>query len=602
MAEKEPRGDEGVGRSSPSPLPKLDLWMLKWLQVHRPDLEIGIQSIVIEVLTYLVQKGRIDPIQSAVYQEIESSATVPVQKARKLLDWLRAQSPVVFWAFQQAIVHSSLPHEAKRALVATRKETREMMSRVEAMSLSDKLSLRYSESVLKARERMQRFYSSRDQLHLCAGFGKGKTLPMEQVAVNVCLLSEGEARAAFGGRGNPSLESCFNDTQVCSTYLFSKALQSQASLLSLERLITGEEGGCVEDNTLALGGAGCGKSVCFTRKAPYEWALGRLWTKIAPSVLFCLDLRDKNVWQATTIPELLKFSELGLSQREQDEVLEFISTHPRQIILVCDGLDEASVNQNSLLWRVLTNTCLGIPASLRVIVSTRPCESAETVGTLCHSSGFKYKKVEVAGFTQGDIELFTVKYLGQDNGIKLLSDVDRQPHIQSLMHAPLFCLLVCDIFQEKQELPCRKTALFEKIVTGLLRRYASSRAMKKTFYSLSEAPAQLRKKLLALGKLAFQGLEDRQLLFTSADLENAAVSTEALELGLLTKSESDEFWKSDKYTFFHSTLQEFLSALFVSEKKIRGKKDVARTGRETGRWWFFCHVLGVSCWPPEQRG
>ena len=74
------------------------------------------------------------------------------------------------------------------------------MSRVEAMSLSDKLSLRYSESVLKARERMQRFYSSRDQLHLCAGFGKGKTLPMEQVAVNVCLLSEGEARAAFGGR------------------------------------------------------------------------------------------------------------------------------------------------------------------------------------------------------------------------------------------------------------------------------------------------------------------------------------------------------------------------------------------------------------------
>ena len=140
-------------------------------------------------------------------------------------------------------------------------------------------------------------------------------------------------------------------------------------------------------------------------------------------------------------------------------------------------------------------------------------------------------------------------YLGQDIGSDLLARLDGHKHVAALMHTPLFCLLICDLFEEMQELPSRKTDIFEKLVIGLLRRYAITRGLRKPFHSLCKAPANLRKLVLQLGSLAFDGLRRKQYFFTSTDLNNADVPAEALQLGLLTVSESDKFWQSDHYTF-----------------------------------------------------
>ena len=60
--------------------------MLKWLQLHRRRILNGIQNVVPVILDHLVEKGRIDPLQSEVYQEIMSDATVPLHKTRKLIE------------------------------------------------------------------------------------------------------------------------------------------------------------------------------------------------------------------------------------------------------------------------------------------------------------------------------------------------------------------------------------------------------------------------------------------------------------------------------------------------------------------------------------
>ena len=598
MDEKELRREDGSGREESAS--NLDLWMLKWLQLRRQDLVAGIQCIVLDILDYLVQKGHVNPLRSALYQEIMSGSIVPVQKARKLLDWLSTQPPTVFWAFQRAMRESS--GAAVPQLLVTEREMKEMMDLVDVLSLSDKLRLSYGGAVFKVREELQSWYGSMDELRLSAGFAKGRTLPMEQVTVNVRLLSEEDTRAAFADPQSPSTRSCFNDEQIRSSYLFSTLLQSPTSLLSLDMLYK-QGGGESEDKTLAIGGAGCGKTVCFTRKAPYEWALGRLWTKVA--LLFCLDLRDKSVWDAKTVPELLKFSELGLDSGEQAEVLQFIKMHPREVVLVCDGLDEAIIDHDSLLWRVLTCACLSVPAKVRVVVASRPCEAADTMVDQCVSNARAYRKVEVIGFTQEDVEVFTQTYLGQVNGAQLLAEVALKPHISALMHAPLFNLLICDIFQETQGLPNRKTDVLEKLVMGLLRRFSRSlwvkrkRFVRTKFYSLSEAPAKVKKLVLALGKLALSGLAQRLCFFTSADLESAAVSAEALELGLLTKSEGEQFWKSDKYSFSHLTLQEFLAALYASDEMINCKENdcvavlVQRIGFATHLHTFWEFLAGL---------
>ena len=588
MAEKEPSSDmeDDFGQdTSSSKTP--DLWMLRWLQLYRKRLLDGMQNVVPIILDYLVDKGKIDPLRD-VYQEIMLDTTTNVQKARKLLDWLTTQPPAVFWSFQHAIRQDRLQTEVVNGLAVSDKEMRELRERVNDMSLPEKLNLMSCRSVLKAREELQKFYRSRDKLLMSAGLAKGKTMPMDKILVNVCLLSSEEVKKAFE---KPSFSS--RQDQERSEYLLSKLVQNRSQSLDLEDVFKAKEDGQDDPNkVVATGGAGCGKSVCFTRKAPYEWACRKLWKQFA--LLFCLELRDKNVWKAKTLADLLGLAELHLSVREQDEIVQFITNHPDKVAIVCDGLDEGSINESSLLWRLLQGKCVGIPSSLRFVVTTRPCKAAGDI-----SQSISYRGVEIVGFTEEDVALFARKYLGQNAGDKLVSLLEKQPEIGGMLHAPLFCLLVCDLFQEEQDLPSRRTELFEKIIVALLHRYAKAHSMEEPFQDWADAPASLREMVIGLGKVAFEGLKEKQLYFTDVELKKAGMPAAALELGLLTKSESTKFWKRDEYAFSHLTLQEFMAALYVSSEVLQTDADMAKL-LETVRfkdghlsifWVFLAGVL-----------
>ena len=578
------------GKEKPSQASTPDFWMLKWLQLRHQSLLDGMQNAVPKILDYLVDKGKIDPLRSEVYQEIMLDTTVPLQKARKLLAWLATQPTDVFWTFQHAIRQDCLQTEAVHQLGVSDKEMRDLIERVKNMSLPERLDLMSCRGVVKAREQLRKTYRSRDKLLMSAGLAKGKTMTMDKILVNVCLLTSEEVKKAFE---KPSFSSQ-QDRERCE-YLFSMILQSKPSLLSLEEVF--EEKQDVEedpDKVMASGGAGCGKTVCFTRKAPFDWANGDLWQQFA--LLFCLELRDKSLWQTKTLPELLKLAQLNLNVKEQEEVVEFITNHPDKVVIVCDGLDEASVDEfkGSLMWGLLQEKCVGIPSSLRLVVTTRPCSAASDI-----MESTSYRGVEVVGFTREDVAAFARKYLGHETGGKLLSLLDKQPFIASMMHAPLFCLLVCDLFQEEQELPSRRTEIFQKIVVALLYRYVRAHDFKVPFHDWFDAPASLKELVIGLGKVAFQGLQQKQLYFTDVELIKAGMPLEALELGLLVKSESTNFWKGDEYTFSHLTVQEFLAALFVPTEVLQTDADMARLlenvrfsdGHLTTFWIFLAGLL-----------
>ena len=567
-----------------------DLWMLKWLQIRHQSLLDGMQNVVPKILDYLVDRGKIDPLRSEVYQEIMLDTTVPLQKARKLLAWLATQPSDVFWSFQYAIRQDCLQTEAVHRLAVSDKEMRDLMERVKNISMPERLDLKICRGVLKAREQLRKTYRSRDELLMSAGLAKGKTMTMDKILVNVCLLSSEEVKNAF----EKPLFSSHQDRERCE-YLFSKILQGQPSFLTLEELFKSKRRDEKDpDKVMASGGAGCGKSVCFTRKAPFDWAMGELWQEFA--LLFCLELRDKNVWQAKAPADLLKLAQLNLNAKEQEEVVEFITDHPDKVVIVCDGLDESSVDdfKSSLMWRLLLGKCDGVPASLRLVVTTRPCSAASDI-----LGSTSFRGVEVVGFTKDDVSVFARKYLGEKTGGKLMSLLDKQPSIANMMHAPLFCLLVCDLFQDEQKLPSRRTEIFQKIIVALLNRYAQKRDSYVPFQDWTDAPASLLELVIGLGKVAFQGLQKKQLYFTDVELIKAGMPLEALELGLLVKSESTNFWKLSEYTFSHLTVQEFLAAWYVSSEVLQADADMAKLlvnvsfsdGHLTTFWTFLAGVL-----------
>ena len=589
MAEKESSsGFEDNSCKDTSSTPTPDLWMLVWLKRHRQSLLDSLQNSVQFIADYLVEQGHMHDLRSDVYQQIRLDTTTPLEKARKLLDWLATLPSSVFWSFQRALGHDRLRQEAVHRLAVTDKEMRELTEYVQGMALPDKLALMSCRSVLKAREELQKSYKARDELLMSAGLAKGKTMAMDKIMVNVCLLSSEEVKKAF----EKPLFSSYHDQQR-SQYIFSKLLQRPSSSVNLEDVFKAKPG-CKKSphKVVATGGAGCGKSVCFTRKVPYEWASGKLWRQFA--LLFCLELRDKSVWEAKTIIDLLKLAALGLSPEEQEEVRLFITNHPDKVAIVCDGLDECTVNESSLLWNLLQANSIGIPSSLRAVVTTRSCAAA---ADLMQSTSFQ--GVEVVGFTDEDVASFASKYLGKEASKKLLSRLDKQPSIASMMHAPLFCLLVCDLFQEKQELPSRRTEIVQKIVVALLRRYAKVHGLKAPVQEWVDSPAGLKELVIGLGKVALEGLQKKQLYFTDVELIKAGTPLEALELGLLVKSESTNFCKSDEYTFSHLALQEFLAALYVSSEVLQTGADMAKLlqtvrfidGHLTMFWMFLAGLL-----------
>ena len=305
------------------------------------------------------------------------------------------------------------------------------------------------------------------------------------------------------------------------------------------------------------------------------------------------------MWQAKTLADLLKLAQLHLNAKEQEEVVEFITNHPDNVVIVCDGLDEGSVNEfkSSLMWSLLKGNCVGIPYSLRLVVTTRPCSAAKEI-----LQTTSYRGVEVVGFTKEDVAVFARKYLGEETGECLLSLLEEQPSIATMMHAPLFCLLVCDLFQKEQELPSQRTEIFKKIVVALLHRYAQTRDFPVPFQDWTDAPASLTELVIGLGKVAFQGLQKKQLYFTDVELVKAGMPLEALKLGLLVKSESTNFWKRDEYTFSHLTVQEFLAALYVSSEVLQTNADLVKLlenisfgdGHLTTFWIFLAGLLEGS--------
>ena len=189
--------------------------------------------------------------------------------------------------------------------------------------------------------------------------------------------------------------------------------------------------------------------------------------------------------QPTTLPVPLKLAQLGLSAENQEEVRRFITIHPDKVVIVCDSLDEVSVDElkGSLMWRLLQGKRVAIPLGLRFVLTTQLCSEASDI-----MQSSSYRGMEVVGFSQKTVDVFVRKFLGEGTGRMLLSLLDKEPLIASIMQLPLFCLLVCDLFQEEQKLPTTKTEIYSKLMVACVRRSVETHDLKVRCQDGTDAP------------------------------------------------------------------------------------------------------------------
>uniref|UniRef100_A0A674MSF2 NACHT domain-containing protein n=1 Tax=Takifugu rubripes TaxID=31033 RepID=A0A674MSF2_TAKRU len=290
---------------------------------------------------------------------------------------------------------------------------------------------------------------------------------------------------------------------------------------------------------------------------------------------FSLDWAEGLENQDISLVLPLSCRELNLIRDEQHSLLSLLHVfHPTlqkiraedltvwKLLFIFDGLDESrfslgfnkhqvifDVTQVSSVEVLLVNLIQGnlLPSAL-IWITSRPA-AAHQIPPSCVD-----RITEVRGFTDSQKEeYFRRRSSDEDLSKRIISHIkaSRSLHIMCLI--PVFCWITAIVLEDtmtrdqRGELPQTLTDLY----SHFLRRPEE----------LTEADKEL---LLKLGRLAFEHLEQGNIMFYSEDLERCGldVSEVSVYSGVCTeifKRESVIFQKS-VYCFVHLSVQEFLAA------------------------------------------
>ena len=421
-----------------------------------------------------------------------------------------------------------------------------------------------------------------------------KPVSLDQIRVNICLLSADKLDALCGSPGQDE------------PFELDSLKEKTSSVINLEDLFPKRALNEAADLLMAAGIAGSGKSTAFTLKAAFEWAKvdcdEPFWELF--SLFFTGSLTDPSWWKAKDLAEVFGLGRYGLTDVEQKEVVAYMCDHSEEILLVADSLDEADVDKRSVLWRILCGKCQDLP-KIHVIICSRPCEKTLWLSKHCLFN----RRLEVVGFTEEKIGQFVAAFFTQSpqKAHDLQVQLASRPEVRSLMHTPLLATMICRLFQLEKALPSTQTGVYQSAILAMLQQ-TTDREMEDIPDSIlgDLSPPDLQVAVENLCKLAYEGLAKKKVVLKKSELGAAGCLGTAVELGFLssTPSLSIAGQGEDAYSFQHHTMLEFFAAVHTVRDRIRkSKSSIAGLVRELGidgdyaRFWPFVSglVSGEEC-------
>ena len=230
------------------------------------------------------------------------------------------------------------------------------------------------------------------------------------------------------------------------------------------------------------------------------------------------------------------------------------------VLFILDGWDELPYNlhKESIVHNLISpNPTQDNPLQQStVIVTSRPIASGN-LHPLVSS------RIEILGFTPEELsEYFTECLNGDTEAVEKLFDrIQENPAIAGSCYLPMTASILVRLFKsDKNTLPTTQYGIFSEHVLSCIYRHHNERTQLKdlTLQSLQQLPESIRIPFLFLCELAYQGVMDDSVIFSSL---SADVST----LGLLQGVESFvRRGKAVSYNFLHLLIQEVLAAYYIA--------------------------------------
>ena len=304
---------------------------------------------------------------------------------------------------------------------------------------------------------------------------------------------------------------------------------------------------------LIEGAPGSGKST-LTVHICQRWGKGELFQKFA--VVILVQLRDPAVQRAQTIADLL------LVENAEEIAAELIATNGRGVLWVLDGWDELPphLQQASIFCQFIKRML----SECSVIVTSRPISSGDLHPVVS-------SRIEVLGFTPEEQKQYFTECLKEDTKAleALLKMIQENPVVQSICYLPLNAAFIVHTFKYRdQSLPNTEYEIYLSVILSCIQRHYDREGrghdlprMIASLDDLSRIEA-VREPFQCLCELAYRGVMETKVTFSSSDLPQGSNT-----LSLLQAIES--FLQSGKsvfYNFLHLSIQEVLSAYYITTK------------------------------------
>ena len=261
-------------------------------------------------------------------------------------------------------------------------------------------------------------------------------------------------------------------------------------------------------------GGGMGKST-FTKHLASDWAEGKVAELNKFQFMFHMAL--KNVKDNSSIENIIIAQHSGLkANRVQPAEIKSILGGNNKVLLLIDGHDEYKTGRNTDIDEAIKKESLW---KCWMILTSRKTDV----------KNFMDAEVEIHGFQGNDVIKFMTQSLGNEQKTRQLVEEAASKGLCnslgqggfdfrfSLLTIPFLLNMVCFLFNFKMTLPKTTTGIMDAVVNRCLDREAIRAKGKKAVESAKRV-------LLRLGKLAWQGLMERNQFFEKVSLKSHVIT------------------------------------------------------------------------------
>ncbi|XP_051557058.1 NACHT, LRR and PYD domains-containing protein 3-like isoform X5 [Myxocyprinus asiaticus] len=359
---------------------------------------------------------------------------------------------------------------------------------------------------------------------------------------------------------------------------------------------------------LTKGVAGIGKTVSV-QKFILDWAEGKANQDV--HFIFPLPFRELNLMKQKNISLMELLNQFFTNTKE----LKSTDFNKYKVVFIFDGLDEcrlpldfqnndilSDVTESASVDVLLTNIIKGnlLPSTL-IWITSRPAAAnqipPECVDQLTDVRGFNDRQKD---------EYFRKRINDESLANRIITHMKSSRSLYIMCHIPVFCWISATVL--KRMLCEADSPEIPKTLTQMFTHFLIFQTKLKTHKYDGKCEVDLqhaRKSILSLGKLAFQQLEKRNLIFYEEDLRECGIDVREASVysGVCTQIFREEvgLYLEKVFSFVHLSIQEFLAAFFkfLNNKSrmsdfLKSEVDKALQSENGHLDLFLRFLLGLS--------